>query len=129
MTKVRDSIYTIVTKFFLAGLTAAIAGCITTTSYRVDAFMLSSNSFVGKTIPEFEKYISNAIHIGVKPLPNGNLEKEYANQWRWKYDDSGGVRKVILLCHYFYEYEPRSSLIVKFRFEEKVANACQIPGV
>jgi len=39
------------------------------------------------------------------------------------------TKKIIYQSHFFYEYEPHSGVIVKFRYEEKVKDACQIPGV
>ena len=131
MKKSIQCICRVMPKLFLIGLFLAITGCITTTGHRVEAFKRSHNSFVGKTISVFEKAakneIKNQIYIGIKSLPNGNMEKEYANFWARSY--APGTKTVVYDCHYFYEYELESQLIVKFRIEEKRKDACQIPGV
>lgn len=61
-----------------------------------------------------------------KVLFNGNIENEYV-------EGVGSVRGVngapnFHPCHYFYEYEPKSGLIVNFRFEEKEKYDCRATG-
>ena len=108
--------FAVLVRLIWLSLTFAVTGCVTTTGYRVDLFMAHGNSYVGKTISQAERGF-NSIHLGIKTLSNGNSEKEYIHFW---------MRDK---CHFFYEYEPKSGLIVKFRIEEKEKNACQAPGV
>lgn len=109
------------------GLLFVISGCIATTGSRVESFKRYYSSLVGKSISGIERSLGNVIFIGVKSAGNGNLEQEYANNWMRV--RAPGTEKIVYQCHFFYEYEPQSGLIVKFRFEEKVKDACQTPGV
>ena len=64
--------------------------------------------------------------MGSRTLPNGNIEDRY-------FDSGGAIRGVngapaFYPCHYFYEYEPKSGLIVNFRFEEKEKYDCRATG-
>ena len=60
----------------------------------------------------------NPRFMGSTTLHNGNIEDQY-------YD---GLLRNKVKCHYFYEYEPKSGLIVNFRFEEKEKYDCRATG-
>ena len=127
MTKVNWHIRQNLAQLFLLGLCFASAGCISTTQHRVDVFMFTGTSYIEKTITDFERGGLVSILISTKLLPHGKFENEYGNVWMRKL--TPGTKELIYQCHFFYEYEPESKIIVKFRFEEKVKNACQLPGV
>jgi hypothetical protein len=59
------------------------------------------------------------IFLGDTKLSNGNLEAGYSHALN---------REVTKVCRYFFEYEPKTGLIVGFRFEESESFACRITG-
>jgi hypothetical protein len=56
------------------------------------------------------------IFLGDVSLPNGNLEAGFI----WWHTQPR--------CRYYYEYDPKSGVIVGFRFEETERYACRISG-
>ncbi len=56
------------------------------------------------------------IFLGDTGLPNGNLEAGFI----WWHTQPR--------CRYYYEYNPKTGLIVGFRFEESERFACRISG-
>jgi hypothetical protein len=56
------------------------------------------------------------LFLGDVTLPNGNLEAGYI----WGYTQPK--------CRYYYEYDPKTGVIVGFRFEESERFACRISG-
>jgi hypothetical protein len=56
------------------------------------------------------------LFLGDRPLPNGNLEAGF------------GLYYPEPKCRYYYEYEPKTGVIVGFRFEESERFACRITG-
>lgn len=54
--------------------------------------------------------------IGDRVLPNGNLEAGF------------GLYYPEPKCRYYYEYEPKTGVIVGFRFEESERFACRVTG-
>ena len=61
---------------------------------------------------------NNEFFMGSRTLPNGHIEDQYYY----------GVLREKGKCLYFYEYEPKSGLIVNFRFEEKEKYDCRATG-
>ena len=113
--------------FLLIGVSTAMTGCVFNNSVqgRHEMFIDGMNSYVGtKTINYHEK--SGAAAISKKFLANGNIENEYgyATSFVISPDGKGGT----FHCHYFFEYQPQSGLIVKFRFEETSKYACRGSG-
>lgn len=115
-------------RFFLLNIWLVLGGCAFDHSQKGlhESFIVGKNFIVGKkTISFYEK--RGARTISVKALSNGNIENEYvtANSFVAEAARNSGV----FHCHYFYEYEPQSGLIVKFRFDEKSQYACKTSGV
>lgn len=85
-----------------AGLLLVIlSGCFYSPLTPHETFKERNQSEVGRNInePRFRYFIPK----NIKSLPNGNIEYEYHVP-----------RKE---CHYFYEIEPKTGLIVGWRFE------------
>ena len=66
--------------------------------------MFTGNSYVGRTIADFEKTGLVAAGIGTKALPNGKFEKEYVNLWMREVIP--GTRDFIYQCHFFMNTNP-----------------------
>lgn len=60
--------------------------------------------------------------LGDKTLPNGNLESGFSTPYR-----SDGL-PLETQCRYYFEYEPTTGLIVRFRYEESQNFACKTTG-
>jgi hypothetical protein len=61
-------------------------------------------------------YRQGNLFLGDRVLPNGNLEAGFI--------DGHNQPK----CRYYYEYEPKTGVIVEFRFEESERFACRHSG-
>lgn len=63
------------------------------------------------------------LFLGESVLINGNKEKGY-RYGRFDVNDPTRFPQ----CRYYYEYAPKTGVIVKFRFEESERFACRISG-
>lgn len=63
------------------------------------------------------------LFLGESDLINGNKERGY----RYGRFDANNL-KLFPQCHYFYEYNVKTGVIVSFRFEESKRFACRISG-
>lgn len=107
---------------FLTGYLGALSSCtvlacIDCKPELQESWLRTRNSYIGQSMysQHWQRLNASDKLIGSKILSNGNVENEYENFF-------------VRTCHYFYEYEPRSGLIVKFRFEEDSKYACRASG-
>ena len=63
------------------------------------------------------------LFLGESELKNGNKERGFRDGWP---DSKTPTR--FPQCRYFYEYDPKTGVIVGFRFEESERFACRISG-
>ncbi len=116
------------------GILCLLAGCLLFIDTSVQArhnWWLEGHLEHMKTHPNiYAPYWANRASgygfVGSKTLPNGNIEDEYFDGFSDVRDKRNGV--FIHNCIYFYEYEPKSGLIVNFRFEEKKKYDCRATG-
>ena len=98
-----------------------LTGCYNVHQIWVD----QSKAMLGKNIALHKKFhenprLSSYVREEVL-LPNGNIEAGYDDGFMPK-------RNGKYPCRYYYEYEPKSGLIVGFRFEEDFKHACVVSG-
>jgi len=119
MKKTVHFIWTVVAGSLYIGLVLALSGCIfnNSTKDRHLDFIKNSELYVGQNMyaSHWKNRNAGPSYIGSKTLPNGNIENKY-------------ILHVKAACNFFYEYEPQSGLIVKFRFEESVLYDCRLTG-
>jgi hypothetical protein len=75
-----------------------LSGCLVGHPASHETFVNQSTYWVGKPIQNRRN--NSGPSLGVKPLPNGNMEEE----WIWE------------TCRKYYEYDPKTSIIVGWRF-------------
>ena len=96
-----------------------LTGCYNLHQIWVD----DQQSFVGRNIYEifspFKFFEHPSPVLGQTMLKNGNIEIGYGALSVERVDGK-------YPCRSFYEYEPKSGLIVGFRFEEDYKDACRI---
>jgi len=104
-----------------------LTGCYNVHQIWIDSYQ----SKVGQNIYELRKRYSSPSNAYLKRgevlLPNGNIEEasDYVfHKSDYKFYEKNGKYP----CRYFYEYEPKSGLIVGFRFEEDYKHACVVSG-
>lgn len=98
-------------------VTVLLSGCMVVdywgkTPSPHESFKNHYNWYVGKTI-QFFRTGSAPPEGKAKRLPNGNLEDEY-----WLYKGA---------CRIYYEYNPETGIIVRWRFEGGEQNCVQNP--
>ena len=130
--KIFNRIY--LNEIFLFGIVCVLAGCTlfidTSIQARHNWWLEDAHKRIEKNPNMYAPYWRNKNKdprfMGSRTLPNGNIEDQY-------FDSGGAIRgvngaPVFYPCHYFYEYEPKSGLIVNFRFEEKEKYDCRATG-
>jgi hypothetical protein len=125
---------TIVKRLSSSIILSLLSGCLLFIDTSVQArhnWWLESHLEHMKTHPNiYAPYWANRASgdnfVGSKTLPNGNIEDEYFDGLSDGRHKGNGV--FIHNCIYFYEYEPKSGLIVNFRFEEKEKYDCRATG-
>ena len=113
-------------EIFLFGIVCGLAGCTlfidTSIQARHNWWLEDAHKRIEQNPNMYAPYWRNKNKdprfMGSRTLPNGNIEDQY-------YD---GLLRNKEKCHYFYEYEPKSGLIVNFRFEEKEKYDCRATG-
>lgn len=121
MTKYIDVITTWLTAPLLAGLFAGCAfGYDMSVESRHHAWVNGMRSQIGKGNMYDCRYwictqrFESGVFLGDTTLLNGNVEAGYS-RWEGR-------------CRLFFEYDPKSGVIVSFRFEESERFACRISG-
>lgn len=108
------------------GFLCLLTGCVLFVDFSVQArhnwWLEDQHKLVAQNpniyAPYWANKNKNEFFMGSKTLPNGNIEDQYYY----------GVLREKGKCLYFYEYEPKSGLIVNFRFKEKKKYDCRATG-
>lgn len=117
---------------FLVGFTSSLMGCLNwcfdCRGELQESWIENKRLYIGQNIyaPNWANRANGYGFVGSKTLPNGNIEDQYFDGFADHRDKDKGV--LIHNCSYFYEYEPKSGLIVNFRFEEKKKYDCRATG-
>ena len=90
-------------------LSAIVLGCACGPSH--SAFLAQANTMIGKPIPLSWKHNNSdsPYFRGDKLLSNGNREIGWLYTWGYRYRKGE--------CRRYYEYDPKTDIIVRWRFE------------
>jgi hypothetical protein len=89
--------------------TIALSGCLVGHPASHEIFVSQSTYWVGKPIQN--RRDRSGPSLGVRTLPNGHMEEEWVRGHK---------------CRSFYEYDPKTNIIVGWRFEGSTADCISV---